>query len=204
MLLSPLIFRCRGKPSDLRTSLRVPADYVGDTTTRLVAHNQRSILPRPWGWPGGRCPSARSISTVPYWWPQRSENSRRQGPSTGRPPASTPASTGTATPRPRMPGDHHHAVHRNRPGRSPPAKAAEAEPSNSAHQPHPESTTVGRPASGGVGHHGVRAQGLAGFPLRPGQERMMITDAIARQIPTSEVAGGSAPMISVRIDSKPT
>src|SRR6476646_3075829 len=38
MLLSPITFRIPGKPSDPRTSLRVPPDWAGNTTKRLVAH----------------------------------------------------------------------------------------------------------------------------------------------------------------------
>jgi hypothetical protein len=48
----PLSLSGPGQPSDPRTSLRVPPGYAGNATRRLVAHNARSILPRPSGRPG--------------------------------------------------------------------------------------------------------------------------------------------------------
>jgi hypothetical protein len=46
MLLSPLTFRLRVSHSDPETSSRVPPNCVGDTTRRLVAHNDSSIFQR--------------------------------------------------------------------------------------------------------------------------------------------------------------
>ncbi len=68
--LVPFTFRYPGKPSDPQTSLRVRPDCVGDITTRLVAHCERSFLPCVVGFPGnpliGMVPlEARKISTDP-------------------------------------------------------------------------------------------------------------------------------------------
>src|SRR5690606_41008596 len=65
----PLNLSDPGKPSDPRTSLRVPPGSTGDTTVRLVAHWNRSTLPQVVGWLGWEffwvMPRLRSSCSTP-------------------------------------------------------------------------------------------------------------------------------------------